>query len=173
MMADPANILLALAEIAATFAGFAALVTVFSRRRIEAAASHDLLRLRLVISSSIVVVLAALVPIALSGYGLEEEFSWRLAAGVFLLLVYLAILSFLNAYQNVRGHFPPDRLGVGVAAILEVLIQVALIIVVLGIFPDRHFGLYVSALIGTLAQAAFVFLRLVESTFTGIVEKKA
>ena len=101
----------------------------------------------------------------------EEKLSWRLAAGVFLLLVYLSILSFLNAYQDVRGHFPPDRLAVGVAAILEVFIQVALIIVVLGFFSDSHFGLYVSALIGTLTQAAFVFLRLVESTFTGIVEK--
>jgi len=40
--------LLTLAEVSATFAGFAALVTLFARRRMEGAAVHDLLRLRLV-----------------------------------------------------------------------------------------------------------------------------
>ena len=166
---DQADALLAIAEIAATFAGFAALVTLFARRRVAGSGAHDLLRLRLVITTSVVVVVTALIPVALAGYGLDATLTLRIAAGVFLLLIYLAVTSFIRSYQPVRGLFPPDRLAVGVAATLEVLVQVALIMIVLGVLPDRHAGLYVSALVGTLSQAAFVFLRLVESTFGSIV----
>jgi hypothetical protein len=161
--------LLSIAEIAATFAGFAALVTLFARRRVAGSGAHDLLRLRLVITASVVVVITALIPVALIGYGLGEGLTMRLAAGIFLLLVYLALASFIGSYQPVRGLFPPDRLAVGVAAVLELLVQIALIMIVLDFLPERHSSLYLSALVATLSQAAFVFLRLVESTFASIV----
>lgn len=161
--------MLAIAEIAATFAGFAALVTLFARRRIEGAGAHDLLRLRLVITASVVVAITALIPVALTGYGLGDSLTMRLAAGIFLVLVYLSIVSFIRSYRPVRGSFPPDRLAVGVAAALELVVQVALILIVLDCLPGRQTSLYLSALVATLAQAAFVFLRLVESTFRSIV----
>jgi hypothetical protein len=41
------DVLLTLAAASATFAGFAAPVTLFARRRLEGTATHDLLRLRL------------------------------------------------------------------------------------------------------------------------------
>jgi hypothetical protein len=165
--------LLSIAEIAATFAGFAALVTLFARRRVAGSGAHDLLRLRLVITASVVVVITALIPVALIGYGLGEGLTMRLAAGIFLVLVYLALASFIGSYQPVRGLFPPDRLAVGVAAVLELLVQIALIMIVLDFLPERHSGLYLSALVATLSQAAFVFLRLVESTFASIVGREA
>jgi len=170
---DQVDALLAIAEIAATFAGFAALVTLFARRRVAESGAHDLLRLRLVITTSVVVVVTALVPVALAGYGLGATLILKIAAGVFLLLTYLAITSFIRSYQVVRGLFPPDRLAVSVAATLEVLVQAALIMILLGILPDRHGGLYISALVATLSQAAFVFLRLVESTFGAIVGRNS
>jgi len=166
---DQSDALLTIAEVAATFAGFAALVTLFARRRVEGSAVHDLLRLRLVIGASVVAVLAALIPVALAGYGLSDAVVWRGSAGVFLLLIYFTIGSFVASYKPVKGAFPPDHLAVAVALVLEVFVQIGLIAVVLGLTPERHYGLYVSALIGTIAQAAFVFLRLVESTFRGIV----
>jgi len=171
MMLEQSAALLSIAEIAATFAGFAALVTLFGRRRVAGAAVHDLLRLRLVITTSVVVVVSALIPVALAGYGLDVTLSWRLAAGAFLLLTYLAIGSFIASYREVRGSFPPDRLAVSVAALLGLFVQIALFTIVLGFEPERHNSLYISAVVGTLAQAAFVFLRLVESAFGTIVVK--
>jgi len=171
MMLEQSAALLSIAEIAATFAGFSALVTLFGRRRVAGAAVHDLLRLRLVITTSVVVVVAALIPVALTGYGLEATLSWRLAAGGFLLLTYLAIASFVSSYRTVRGSFPPDRLAVWVAAVLGLFVQIALFAIVLGFEAERHNSLYISAVVGTLAQAAFVFLRLVESAFGTIVVK--
>jgi hypothetical protein len=168
---EQTDTLLSIAEIAATFAGFAALVTLFGRRRVAGSGAHDLLRLRLVITTSVIVVVASLIPVALAGFGLEPRLDLRLSAAAYLLLHYVAIVSFVNSYQPVRGLFPPDRLAVTVALIVEVLVQVALFAIVLGFFAKRHDGLYTSALIGTLAQAAFVFLRLVESTFSSIVDR--
>jgi len=168
-MLEQADALLSIAEIAATFAGFAALVTLFGRRRVAGTAAHDLLRLRLVIATSVVVVLISLVPVALAGYGLTVGIAWRVAAGVGLLLRYLAIGSFIASYRRVQDHFEPDRLAVGVYSVIEVLVQVALLAVLFGFADGNENSLYVSSLVGTLAQAAFVFLRLVESAFGTIV----
>jgi hypothetical protein len=160
--------LLTIAEVAATFAGFSALVTLFGRRRVAASAIHDLLRLRLVIGMSVIALLAALIPVALEGYGLPDHLVWRLAAVMFMLLIGFVIASFVASYNSVKGSFPPDRLALFVAGTLEVLALAGLIATASGIAEERHYGFYMSALIATLAQAAFVFLRLVESTFSGI-----
>ena len=85
-MLENTDALLSLAEIAAAFAGFAALVSVIRRStdQLPAHAIHDLLRLRLVIASSVAGVAAALIPVGLAGYGLDAGLSWRLAALIFL-----------------------------------------------------------------------------------------
>jgi hypothetical protein len=54
---------------------------------------------------------------------------------------------------------------------MEILIQVCLILVLVGVASERQYGLYTSALIATIGQVAFIFLRLVGSTFSGIVYK--
>jgi hypothetical protein len=163
--------LLTLAEVSATFAGFAALVTLFARRRLEGTAAHDLLRLRLVIGASVVVVMAALTPVAIAGFGLTEKLTWQLSAVIFLALIYMLIGSFILSYRAVKGSFPPDKLAVSIALILEILIQASLVSVIVGDAEERFYGLYISALIGTIGQAAFVFLRLISSTFSTIVYK--
>ena len=68
MIMEHTETLLALAEICAAFAGFAALVSALGRGNDKIAeAVHDLLRLRLVISSSVSGVAAALLPVGLAG----------------------------------------------------------------------------------------------------------
>ena len=168
-MLEQSDVLLTLAEVAASFAGFAALVTLFARRRIAGAAIHDLLRLRLVIGTSVVAVIAALVPVALAGYGFSDTTTWRIGTAIFLVLIYFTIGSFISSYRPVKDTFAPDGLAVLIVIVLEVFIQIGLFTVLLGFAEDRHYGLYISALIGTIGQAAFVFLRLVESTFSSIV----
>jgi multisubunit Na+/H+ antiporter MnhF subunit len=163
------NVLLTLAEVAATFAGFSALVTLFGRRRVAGAAVHDLLRLRLVIGASMAALMAALIPVALEGYGLSAAVTWRVSALAFLALIYFTIASFFASYRSVRDEFLPDRLAAMVALVLEVFIQIGLLAIVFGMAGERQYGFFVSALIGTIGQAAFVFLRLVESTFGAIV----
>jgi len=165
-MLDNSDALLSLAEIAAAFAGFAALVSVIRKKRENASeAAHDILRLRLIVSSGVVGVTAALVPVGLAGYGLPTDLVWRLSSLTFLVLGYGILLSFTNAYRPVRGEFPPDILAVVVAAFIEVLEQVSLFMVLLGVPVGNPAALYTTALIGNICQAGFIFVRFVGSAF--------
>ena len=158
--------LLSIAEICATFAGFAALVSVLRRGADQrAAAGHDLFRLRPVISSSVAGVTAALIPVGLAGYGIEAGLAWRLAALAFLIFDNGIIFSFVSAYKPVRGAFDPDRLAVSVVVLLEVTEQLSLIAVVLGLPFGNAPALYVTALIANICQAGFIFVRFVGSAF--------
>lgn len=165
-MLENTDTLLSMAEIAAAFAGFAALVSVIRRGADQPAdAAHDLLRLRLVISSSVAGVAAALIPVGLAGYGLEEAITWRLAALLFLFFDNGIIAGFLGAYQPVRGTFPPDRLAVALVSIMEIFEQAILLGVVFGIAAGSAPALYVTALIANLCQVGFIFVRFVGSAF--------
>lgn len=165
-MLENTDTLLSLAEIAAAFAGFAALVSVLRGAGGDAMdAVHDLLRLRLVISSSVAGVAAALIPVGLAGYGMDFDLIWRLAAVLFLVFDDGIILSFLRAYSPVRGTFTPDRLAVAVVSFLELLEQASLVAVVLNLASDNASALFVTALIANLCQAGFIFVRFVGSTF--------
>ncbi|MDG2277220.1 MAG: hypothetical protein P8L31_04620 [Pseudomonadales bacterium] len=164
----PTELLSNLAEVSATFAGFTVLVTLFARKRVQGGAAHDLLRLRLVIGANIVVVMAALTPIAVTGMGLSQTLTWQLCALAFLALIGFLIGNFVMSYKTVRGSFPPDRLAATVALVLAVPVYFALVSILFSA-TATHQTFYVAALIGTLGQASFVFLRLVESTFTNIV----
>ena len=164
-MLENTDTLLALAEIAAAFAGFAALVSVIRGTGDRTDAVHDLLRLRLVISSSVAGVATALIPVGLAGYGMVAGVNWRLSAALFLAFDYGIILSFLRAYGPVRGSFAPDRLAVGLVTFLEVLEQGSLLAVVLNLTTGNSPALYVTALIATICQAGFIFVRFVGSTF--------
>jgi O-antigen/teichoic acid export membrane protein len=123
------------------------------------------LRLRLVISSSVAGVAAALIPVGLAVYGLEPALTWKLAAGVFLVFDNGIIASFVGAYRPVRGTFRPDHLAVAVVTTLELVEQAGLVAVILGLSQAPPAALYMTALIANLCQAAFIFVRFVESTF--------
>jgi hypothetical protein len=165
-MLDNTDTLLSMAEIAAAFAGFAALVSVIRRTdESRADAVHDLLRLRLVIASSVAGVAAALIPVGIDGYGLDPSVTWRLAALIFLFFDNGILTSFFTAYQPVRGTFEPDRLAVGVVLSLEVVEQGSLIAVLFGLPLGNPSALYVTALIANICQAGFIFVRFVGSAF--------
>ena len=165
-MLENTGTLLSLAEIAAAFAGFAALVSVIRRGSNQPAdAAHDLLRLRLVIGGSVAGVAAALIPVGLEGYGLSPNLSWRISAALFLLFDGGILASFARAYQPVRGTFPPDRLAVTVVLLLEGIEQVSLAMVLLGFTTETAPALYVTALIANICQTGFIFVRFVGSAF--------
>lgn len=165
-MLENTDSLLSLAEIGAAFAGFAALVSVIRTASDKPGeAAHDLLRLQLVISSSVAGVAAALIPVGLAGYGLDPALTWRVAAVLFLIFDNGIIATFVSSYQPVRGDFDPDRLAVTVVGCLEVLEQLSLVVVVLGLPIGNPPALYVTALIANICQAGFIFVRFVGSAF--------
>jgi hypothetical protein len=158
--------LLNLAQIPAAFAGFAALVSVLKERGDRAEALHGILRLRIVISTSVVAVAACLVPVGLAHFNLSDRIVWGVSAALLLALNYGVIASFIKSYKPVQGRFPPDRTAVGLVGALEVIDQGALILILLNIWPGLDFSLYLAALIVNVCQAAFVFLRFVGAEFS-------
>ena len=158
--------LLNLAEISAAFAGFAALVSVLRQRGSRADALHDILRLRIVISTSMVVVIAALIPVGLANFQLSDRLVWGISACILLLLNYGVIFSFITSYKPVQDRFPPDNFAVGVVFMLELMDQAALVLVIFNFWPELNFALYMAALILNICQAAFVFVRFVASEFS-------
>jgi len=165
-MLENTDTLLTLAEIAAAFAGFAALVSVIRKGSNQPAdAVHDLLRLQLVIGTSVAGVAAALIPVGLAGYGLGAGLTYRLAALIFLIFDNGIIVSFVGAYKPVRGTFPPDRLAVGLVSALELVEQVSLVAIILGLNTGNASAFYVTALIANICQAGFIFVRFVRSVF--------
>ena len=163
---ESSDTLLTLAELGAAFAGFSALVSVLKGRRGQPAAAHDILRLRIVIATSVVVVAASLVPVALTNFNLSERAVWGVSAVVLLALDYAVILSFVRSYQPVRGEFPPDRTAVGLYGSLEIVEQLGLVAVILNVRPELNYALYVTALVLNICQAAMVFVRYIESEFS-------
>lgn len=162
---EVSDTLIGLAQIAAAFAGFAALVSVLRERGKRAETAHGILRLRVVISTSMVVVVACLVPVGLAHFGLSDRVVWGVSAALLLTLNYSVILSFFKSYQPVQSLFPPDRIAASLVGALEFLDQAALILILLDIWPTLLWPLYLGALILNICQAAFVFLRFVGSEF--------
>ena len=162
---DVIDPLMNLAEIAAAFAGFAALVSVLRGRSVRIETAHNILRLRIVISSSVLVVVASLIPVGLVNFEMTDSVVWRVSAVTTLVLNYAVITSFVKSYQPVQGKFPVDQLALVVVGSMEVADQAALLAVAFDLWPELNFALFFVAMILNLSQAAFVFVRFVGSEF--------
>lgn len=161
-MAQDIDLFLAIAEIAGVFVGFGALISFTRRTEIEAT---QLGQLRAVVTSGLVVVVAALLPVGLSRYGVVGRSLWFICSLIFLILVWAVIVLSLRRPENRQVMISQARASPAMAAffwlLLEFPIQVPLILVVLGLFPDLEPGFYTTALVFNLFQAAFVLARLV------------
>jgi hypothetical protein len=163
---EATDTLMSLAQIASAFAGFSALVSALKERANRAESLHDILRLRIVTSTSVVVVAASLIPVALANFGLPDRVVWGLSAVMLLALNYGVLFSFVRSYRPVQDRFPPDRLAVGLVGALELLDQAALVLILLNLLPGLDYPLYLAALVCNVCQAAFILLRFVGSEFS-------
>jgi hypothetical protein len=162
MMLD-IDILLSIAEIAVAFAGFAAIAGVIGNRQ-TASEHHDFERLRGVVVASIVVVVAALVPIVLWRFGLADESVWRLASGIALIINLLGLVQVVRGGTR-SGLISTDRFYTRIAYMIEAPIQLTVIANVLSLSPEHLAALYLAFLVLLLCQAAVVFIGLLASLF--------
>jgi hypothetical protein len=140
------DLLLSLAEIAGVFVGFGALISVRSGGPSDA---HEVAYIRPVVTLAICVVVAALVPVMLSRYGVTGH-------GLWLVCSLLALVLFLGLWI-VNYRTPEMREETAAASRAEVVpgvaanmllvfpLVIALVLVVLGLFPDQEPALYLTA----------------------------
>ena len=159
-----ADLLLSLAGIAGVFVGFAALISVRSGDRSEA---HEVTWIRWVVSLGVWVVIAAIVPVIVSRYGVTGHELW-LVCSLLGLVLYLGLW--------IAGERTPEARELGAAWSRAQAVRVvarnlafgvpviaALVLIVLGLFPDQEPALYLTAVGLVLSHGAFTLLFLVLS----------
>ncbi len=163
-MTEDAGLFVAIAEIAGVFVGFGALIAVTRRDEVEA---QQLGQIRAVVTLGLVVVVAALTPVALVRYGFDERTMWAASSLVFLVLIWVVIVLSLRAPENRELMVRQARTRPVTAAVfwllLEIPIQLPLLLAVIGANPTLDPAFYMTALVFHLFEAAFVLAQLVYS----------
>jgi small-conductance mechanosensitive channel len=150
-----------LAAIAGVFVGFGALISVRSER----ARDEEVMMIRMIVLFGILVVITALVPVMLSGYGVTGHRLWVTSSWVFLVLWWgssilnrwdterTRVLSALARRQRMWGELPGVPFWVAMNG--------ALILILTGMFPDQEPALYATAVTMNLFLDAGMLVYLV------------
>ena len=160
MTPDP-SLYLAVAQIAGIFVGFGGIIGSLGdfHARTEAAKL-----LQSVVTLSLGVMTAALIPATLMQFRLDPQMLWHLSAAAFLLLLWVGgtcVVVFDPEYRQwFREHFRRAPLFAMLFWIgLEVPIQVALFLALFNVVPEWSEGFVVTALMFNLFQAATLLTR--------------
>jgi hypothetical protein len=153
-----------IAQIAGVFVGFGALISVTRRSDVE---TVQLGAIRAVVTSGLTVIVAALVPVVLTGYGVAGRGLWFASSVVFLALSW-AVIGLSIRSPETRGLIVSGARNRPISSlffwvVLELPVQVPLILAVLGVFPDLDAAFYTTALAFNLFEAAFVLAQFVYS----------
>lgn len=158
-----ADFLLAIAEVGATFAGFAGLVTILARRVGKAPTSeaevHLLYRMLLV---SMLAVAAALVPRLPLRFGANELEAWRVSCGVFFAGW---LLYYVPTVRRIIAVIDPSALIGGRALLysnqlVHVVVGAGLATGAAGLWGDTTPAIYLLALCAMLYMAGVLFVTL-------------
>ena len=151
------------AEIAGVFVGFGALI---SMRSAQPSDVHDVVYLRAVLGIGLWVVVAALVPIALSRYGFAGRTQWLCSAVVGLALWAVGEITGSRTPETRALNSSPervDRLFPAVGLPLQIVVVGSLVLIIVGVRPGIDAALYVTALTAAVVFAGYTLLALVLS----------
>ncbi len=156
------ELFLHLAEIGGVYVGFGALI---SLRSAEAREPHARGYLRGIVWMGSGVVLLALLPVLMVGYGLAGHALWVVCAAV-AAVVYVAIVVMLNRTPELSGEYESRHRAYGLAfmslgAPLHLAIAGTLLVILLGVAPAIEPTLYATAVTAVLAFATWTLVMLV------------
>jgi hypothetical protein len=160
-MAEDAEYLFTIAEVAAAFAGFAGLVTVVAQRGSPRDLTVALNLLRNMLLVALLVVLASLAPHVVLRLGISPGTAWRVAGGAFFLgwLAYIVVAA-PAAYRHVRDVDRREGLFWYPHLALHLVAGGCLLATAIEISSGKGPGLYSLALYILLYMAAYLLLRL-------------
>ena len=163
-MTQDIELFIAIAEIAGVFIGFGALISLTRRDSIELS---QLGRLQAVVSIGLIVMVAALMPVGFSLYGLTNHDLWFVCSLIFLILGWaMSLLAIRKAkYRKLMADQMHDSPFIQMFfwLLLEAPIQISLILTILGLYPDLKLAFYTTALLFHLFEAAFILAQIVYS----------
>ena len=151
------------AEIAGVFVGFGALISLRSANVTDA---HDVVYLKAVLMLGVWVVIAALVPIAVSRYSIDGHALWLSSAVVAFAMWFVVLVTFARGADTRvlnRSLEPVDRYFPLVGAPLHLVIAVSLVLTILGVWRSFDEARYVTALAAAVVFAGYTLLTFVMS----------
>lgn len=157
------DLFVTIAEIAGVFVGFAALISVTRRSEMDGA---QLGQLRAVVTVGLLVVVAALLPVALAAYDIEGRGLWVASSAVYLALNWIVIVLALRRPENRQLAGTQARTTPVLATLfwlLEAAVQVPLLLIIIGLDGTLDPAFYLTALVFHLFEAAFILAQLVYS----------
>ena len=146
------------AEIAGVFVGFGALISLRSARPTD---PHDVVYVQAVLGLGVWVVIAAIVPIAVSRYGVHDDALWLPCALVALAFWAIFVIAFSRTAASRTINRSPerlDRLFPVVGLPLHVVIAGSLVLIIFGVWPGIDEALYVTALAAGVIFAGYTLL---------------
>jgi hypothetical protein len=163
-MIQEIDLFVSLAEIAGVFVGFGALISFTQTARTGKVQSTAI---KGVVMTGLLVIVAALLPVGLAGYGLTVRTLWLVSSLSFLLLIWASIVMASRDadHENSIGfNFRRNPVIMIIFwGLIEISIQLPLFLIAVGFFPLLAPAFYTTALILNLVQAAFIFTTLVFS----------
>lgn len=163
------DVLLTMAEVGVTVAGFSGLVVAFGRRSGEDIPPIQVFRLLTLAESTAWVLLLALLPFLLHHLSVAPETIWR-ALGGFMAVGYLFNVA-LSARRAARlsedDKRQVSRVSTAFTYAISGLAVIALALAAAGAFPERELGVYLVGLTGILSVAVIMFLRIISAAKMG------
>jgi len=160
---EGAELLPTLAEIAIAFAGFASLVSILGGRSSGERLVANLLRLRGMLQSAMMVLAFSLAPFLPAKFGVSDDMSWRIAGALFALAT-LTPLPFV--YPRLLASPLNSRVTVSIG-VMQLVAGLALATAVATLSLAAVVGAYHFSLFTALATSSILFMRVVTSAYSG------
>ena len=155
------DLLMTIAQVSATFAGFSGIIAVFRRGSSLSDVDLGVLQVRAVVELGVLASMLALLPLLPDGFGAPEALTWRLCSAVAGVAFLGGAVGAMRRLRISTGAGPwTDPLLFGVALSVVGTCQVVLWLNAFGITSSAAATLYVVALFLALSHAGFMFVRL-------------
>jgi hypothetical protein len=156
------GLFIGIAHIAGIFVAFGALISITRKNEVEVS---QIGRIRSIVTTGLMVIVAALIPIGFNRYGVTGHNLWFFCSLIYFCLNWTVVILSLRNPENRKVMITQMRSSpvttVSFFLLLEIPLQVPLILVLIGLYPDLEPALYTTALLFNLFEAAVVLTQLV------------
>jgi hypothetical protein len=158
---DAFDQLLLIVEVAVALSGFAGIVGSFQNKPGVKLSRGDVLGLELIITLSLITAVCAILPVAISNFGIGDATVWTICSGIGVFAYVVTIFKIKIKFRKLVVANRVSRIIFQVFFVAAYLTAVANLLNVLDVRFHREYGPYFVALVLPNCVSAYMFVRLV------------